>query len=309
MIDKNESDMLALLRTFYHVAREGNFSNASKRMGITPNSVSLQLQRLERCTHTTLFRHSHNKMELTGAGHILHAKSIAIFQEVRTLRHCLHPLQTSENRIRIATIDTLAYPFLKNCISTFQRLSPKAEFIVTSHNSIAASAMLHSAEVDLALVRQTTTPVPEGIFFKPLFSTRMHLLAHHCFESQISTPYPLREELSTLPYVGFTPSNEFFTYLQQSMKELGVFFQVIHTHSQLCTLLHYVNCGMGVTILDETRLSLVPNLLSYPMDIYFPENTFGVLYRSPKSLPAICQIFLEFLLTDTTIADAYKNAL
>ena len=85
-------ELLALLpdlATFARVVEAGNFSAAARLLGITPSTVSRQMQRLERALGTRLLERSTRSLRLTESG-------------TQVYRHCQHMVEAACDAIDVA---------------------------------------------------------------------------------------------------------------------------------------------------------------------------------------------------------------
>jgi DNA-binding transcriptional LysR family regulator len=70
------------LGVFADVAREGSFSGAARRRGITPSSIARQIDALEAQLDTALFLRSTRVLSLTDAGHALLIRARRVLDEL-----------------------------------------------------------------------------------------------------------------------------------------------------------------------------------------------------------------------------------
>src|SRR4051812_10051047 len=96
------------LDAFYHVARQGTFSKASKILGITQSALSQRIQNLEQELGTALFVRESSGVRLTDVGQELvrYCKSRESLEE-EFLGRLRNPAQGLSGVIRIAGYSTI----------------------------------------------------------------------------------------------------------------------------------------------------------------------------------------------------------
>ncbi|NES65496.1 MAG: LysR family transcriptional regulator [Okeania sp. SIO2D1] len=75
-------DQLAAMRAFALVVETGNFSEASRQLGVAVSSVTRQVNALETLLHTQLTNRSTRSITLTPQGHRYYEKVVQILQDV-----------------------------------------------------------------------------------------------------------------------------------------------------------------------------------------------------------------------------------
>ena len=96
------------LRAFDAVAREGSFSKAAERLGLTQPAVTVQVRALEEAYGVSLFDRTGGGVSLTGLGHALFAltqQSHGIEEQVEELLAASFKLERGEFRLAAVLLE------------------------------------------------------------------------------------------------------------------------------------------------------------------------------------------------------------
>lgn len=172
---------LHLLRVFHHVAREGSFSEAARRLHISQPAVSKAVSELERQLDTTLIERMRVKktgpsLALTDAGLALNAHARAIF----SLEHAaIEDLQARSGLKRgeliIGASTTIASYWLPRYLQSFSRLWPDIVLKVVAANTQTIVEDLYDCSLDMALVEGPVQK--EGVAYYPWKEERLVIVA------------------------------------------------------------------------------------------------------------------------------------
>ena len=141
------------LKVFLSVARNLNFTKASKELFISQPAISKHIQELENKYGITLFNRSGNKISLTQAGKLLVAHAEDITEKYRKLDFEMSRLAGNfTGELRIGASTTIAQYLLPPILAKFMLAYPKIKISLISENSSRIEALLHNHEIDLGLV-------------------------------------------------------------------------------------------------------------------------------------------------------------
>lgn len=145
-----------LLETFAWAAQLGSLSATALQVGRTQSAVTMQMQRLEDLLGQSLFHRSGSGVRLTVAGEqfLTHAERI-----LKTHADALAVFSGGGLRgsIVFGSPEDYLIAFFPTLLKTFGARFPDVEIKVVSAPTVELRALLHSRQVDLALV---STPDP-----------------------------------------------------------------------------------------------------------------------------------------------------
>lgn len=137
---------------FAHVVREGSFSRAAERLGVSQSAVTQHVAKLEKSIGMKLLRREQNGVSLTRAGQSLF--------ELADRRVTLDDLIVEKiqgfaslERGYLSVIANAPRPALP-VIASFQKAYPKVEIDFTLYDWTQAMAMLRDRKVDIAIVTE-----------------------------------------------------------------------------------------------------------------------------------------------------------
>ncbi|KQR42788.1 LysR family transcriptional regulator [Acidovorax sp. Leaf160] len=145
------------LRAFDLVVREGTFSAAAERLGLTQPAVSLQVRQLERRLGVRLLERVGRSVRPTAAGAelLLHVPAIAAALQA-ALRAVGSHASEAAGRVRLCTGLTTCLYLLPPVLHRLRAAHPRLEVVVSTGNTEQCLRGVESNTLDLALV---TLPV------------------------------------------------------------------------------------------------------------------------------------------------------
>ena len=141
---------------FAYVVREGSFSAAATRMGVTQSTVTQHVGNLEKAVGTLLLRRGRDGVELTPAGqefYDLADRMVALEVEVSERLEGFNAMKHG----RLNVIGNSPQPALR-LIATFLRRFPDIEVSFGLHDWSTATQMIRNRLADVALI----TDAPES---------------------------------------------------------------------------------------------------------------------------------------------------
>jgi DNA-binding transcriptional LysR family regulator len=245
------------LRSFVAVADELHFGRAAERLQITQPPLSRQIQKLERAVGVQLLERDNRKVVLTAAGKVF------LGEARRMLVLAASSLEQAQ-RIQAGAAGTLRIGF--TAASTFGVLTAFLNVITESHPDIHLDlfemvtreqiARLLEGEIDLGLARP---PFDRTAFASRLIHREELLLAvpqgHRL--TQLNRPVA-PDELAREPVIMYSPINARYFYdLVVRVVPLPVANEnIVHTVSQVLTMLSLVASGRGVAFVPATSTRL-----------------------------------------------------
>ena len=140
-----------LLETFVRAAHSGSLSATALQIGRTQSAVTMQMQRLEEILGQSLLRRSGSGVRLTGAGErfLVHAERI-----LKTHEEALEAF--SDRRLRGSIVfgspEDYLLTFFPSLLKSFGARYPDVEIKVVAAPTVELRVLLHSRQVDLALI-------------------------------------------------------------------------------------------------------------------------------------------------------------
>ncbi|NMP20904.1 LysR substrate-binding domain-containing protein [Sulfobacillus harzensis] len=176
------------LFVFLTVARLGQLTQASKRLNLSPSSVSSQIAALERDMGATLFVRGSRGMKLTASGRTLFSAAEQMEALWNKTSRDVRATQEGVSRVRIAASHTTAELFLPRPLGRFRAQWPETLINLVMTNSETVLDMVTDGAVDVGIIEGT--PVRGRLHHEKLWTDQLTLI--------VSTQHPLahRESVS-----------------------------------------------------------------------------------------------------------------
>ncbi|MGK7247732.1 LysR family transcriptional regulator [Acinetobacter oleivorans] len=131
-------DKLDCIYTFISVVESGNFSNASRKLGITRDQVSKRIFYLESLFGTSLFIRNTRKMDLTRSGEKFYQRCKVIVKELDLAAHdFVYDQKYPEGLLKISAPHAFIQTCFSDIISNFLIQYPHIEIdLLFSENSV-----------------------------------------------------------------------------------------------------------------------------------------------------------------------------
>ncbi|PRX97712.1 LysR family transcriptional regulator [Allonocardiopsis opalescens] len=243
------------LRGFVAVAEELHFGRAAERLAITQPPLSRQIQKLERSIGVQLFERDRRRVELTAAG-------AAFLVEARRLLALADGAPDLARRISAGSSGTLkigftaasSYGTLGRLLNGLEEVLPEIDielFEMVTREQVAA---LLRGEVDVGLARPP--------FDDTAFGSRVLLRERLLVAVPDGHPLALRggpvtgDDLVGLPLIMHSPTRARYFY-DLIVGLLPIAHQnVVHTASQILTMVWLVAAGRGIAFVPESAVGL-----------------------------------------------------
>lgn len=137
---------------FAHVVREGSFSRAAERLGVSQSAVTQHVAKLEKSIGMKLLRREQHGVSLTRAGQTLYELAD---RQVTLDELILERIQGFASLARgyLSVIANAPRPALP-VIASFQKAYPNVEIDFTLYDWTQAMALLRGRKVDIAIVTE-----------------------------------------------------------------------------------------------------------------------------------------------------------
>ncbi len=150
------------LKSFFMVAKIGNFTKAARALFLTQPAVSQHIQALEHFYDTILFDRTGKKIMLTRQGEILFEQTeelLAKFQEVETIFMGMNNM--SRGRLYIASSAVISAYMLPGIIGQYHNTYPDIELNLRGGNTHQTTLMVLEGQVDFGFAAGSPTRYPE----------------------------------------------------------------------------------------------------------------------------------------------------
>jgi LysR family glycine cleavage system transcriptional activator len=233
---------LNALRAFDAVARLGGVRLAAQSLHVTAAAVTQQVKLLERSLGVALLRREGRGVELTDAGHRLHAGTA---RHLRAIAHAADELRPQGRRVRVSTVPSFAVRWLVPRLKHFTALHPEVQIEVGADPRVIN---LDDREYDLA--------IREGLGRYPGAETRLLLPLHVL---PVCTPGYLRRVFGRVPARGW-PKARLLHEVDHAwwapwLDQAGI------SGVDVASGLHFSHTVMAIAAaLDEQGVALVPRV-------------------------------------------------
>jgi DNA-binding transcriptional LysR family regulator len=255
------------LRYFVTLAEELHFSRAAERLGISPPTLTIQIQEIERALSAKLFARTKRSVALTPAGEIFLVEA----------RHVLAQFARAENvgrragrgeigRIEIGYVGGAAYSgVLQGQTAQFRSAWPEVELKARELPIGDVVARVKDGQIDVGFIRLPVA-LPSGLQSHLLLRDR-YCVALPATHPEGAGAEPIRPEgLASEAFI--TPEQAAGTH---EFARRGKFRPEIVADPgslSLVAVLAQVSLGMGVAIVPSVAAAVVqfPNVIFRPID-------------------------------------------
>ena len=141
------------MRVLREVAAQGSFSAAAEALSFTQSAVSQQVAALERETGAKLVERGARGIRLTEAGEAIVRHADAVLSRLESAEEELRAIAGLRGgRLRLAGFQSAGATLLPRAVREFHELHPDVELGMLQAEPTAATALLRSGEIDLAVV-------------------------------------------------------------------------------------------------------------------------------------------------------------
>lgn len=190
-------DNLTDLKYFLEVARTGNITRASERLGVTQPSITLALKRLEDKTGITLLERSRKGTHLTRQGEGLFKIGERMLNDwERDTRMIAQGQNEPMGRYTIGVHSAVAQYTLGNFLPGMLEKFPELEINLTHDLSRKITEQVISREVDLGLVINSI-PHPDLVIHK-ILTDEVTLFKHPSYKGDVLIIDPALKQTTSL---------------------------------------------------------------------------------------------------------------
>jgi DNA-binding transcriptional LysR family regulator len=297
------------LRAFVTIARLGTLARAAEALFLSPPSVSLQLQALERELGTQLVERGRRRITLTRAGQTLFEQARPLIEGLDALDARFHSalsgLTAGELTIAAGT-STIQY-LLPPLVAAYRERHPEVRMQLANVTGKDGLALLRSDQADFAV--GSMLDVPHDISYQPFrrFDPMLILPVGHPLAER--EPIQL-QDLS--PYGLILPPQRLTTYrlVDLVFQQRKVPYTVAIEVGGWEIIKQYVAMGLGISIVTGICLTDADRgrLVARNMRAYFPQRSYGVVMRKGKHLSPEARAFVDLIEPDLAMQREYEAA-
>lgn len=266
---------IRFLRTFVAIARYGSFAAAADRVALTQAAVSLQMRSLETELKRTLFDRSGRTVVLNAEGRAMLIQAEEILALYERLRSGSDASQITGS-VGIGTVVSAMGP-LTLAVADVKTSYPALEVRVVAAKSGELASMVEHGDLDGAIVVESSSRLPAGMRFIPLYTEPLVLL----------TPRSLRggqvpDILSTRPFLRFDRTLRTGALIDRALRRARLQVQEFLELNAVEALVELVRQEVGVTVVPRLRRSGWERdtaLRVLPLGEDLPERRIGLLER------------------------------
>ncbi len=277
-----------LFRYFVAVAEEQHFTRAAERLGITPPTLTHQIQKLESQLGVKLLRRKGNtKVVVTEAGQRFLPGAREVLRQAEEAAAIARQAGRGElGRLELGFVAPLfSAGLLRRWIDTFRQTHPAIDITIRNLVPMAQISEIARKELDAGFARPPHK-YPSGvrgfeIYRQPLVLAlpREHPLARH---KDISPAMLARET-----FVKTTPELDIgFSGLTEAIARIGKFTpRVVKRDGDFIAVLGYVALGYGIAVVPELMKTMdgadvvFRNIAANPV----PQTSIAFVYSSDPS--------------------------
>jgi LysR family transcriptional regulator, transcriptional activator of the cysJI operon len=289
------------LRTLIAVIEQGNFINASKKLGITQPGVSQRMKYLEQELGVNLIIRDNHLIHLTTEGKIVYDYALEIIRIEQQMRNLLNQLSDAvSGEIRIGASSVPGECMLPRMIRAFRERYPDIQITLQISGSKQMQEKLLRDEVDVIVVYGT---VPDD-----------RLLTHPIGNDQIVGICPVGHPWASAKIEFSDAKNQTWiarekgsgtrTYLERAWREYGAEFLIEYTFGSTESIIAAVEAGLGVALISREyalRAKKLGRVEMFQIDQVSLERKFTLAVLKKLSNVSPIRQFIEYASTNMTL--------
>lgn len=287
---------LELYKVFYYVAKNLNFSQASKALFISQSAVSQAIKTLETKLNTTLFIRSTKKVILTPEGKLL-------FEHIEPAINLIMNghLSLQENpsltkgKLHIGASDTICKYYLIPYLKQFHALYPNVHLQVTNRTSTACVDLLKQGSVDFIVTNLPNDALDDQMLIQPTVYFSDVFIVGKEYAHLTETPVSLNQ-LVKEPILMLEKNTATSKYLYQLFEQDNLFIQPSVELGSIDLLVDLTEIGLGIAFVPEYCLK---NKEVYKVTLETP--------LSQRQLAIVTNKLMPLNLASQKLIDLLKN--
>lgn len=273
------------LELFYHVARCGGITAASRQMpyGIQQPAISIQMSALEAALDDTRLFHR-RPFELTPAGRRLFDFVRGFFDHLDAVAD--EVARRTRTTLRLAAPATILRDHVPGLLIELRGKRPDVEITLHEANQRQCEQLLEKDEIDLAVCDLHGRPA-SGLKSEVVLELPLALIVpEHLFASGIPT---VAELAQTRPLVAMPPNETLSRVFQDRLNRMGISWRTSIEVSSTELVRAYVAGGLGVGLAVGVPGQACPDGTKMLVLESFPRLVIAALWRD-KLTPLAAQV-------------------
>jgi DNA-binding transcriptional LysR family regulator len=293
------------LRYFVTLAEQLHFARAAEILGISPPTLTIQIQDLERILDAKLFTRTKRAVALTAAGEVFLIEARAVIEQFARAESVGRRAGRGEmGRIELGYVGSAVYGgAVQGQISRFRRALPSVQINAREFPMDNLPDLINGGQVDIGFVR-FPIKLPDTLRKHTLFedSFCVALPADHP-QSILTTPlHP--KDLATFRFI--IPEQAAGTY--EVARRGGFVPEIVAAPGSLLAVLAQVSLGLGIAIVPSVLTAAVhiPNVIFRRLRGNPLISEVGVVFRGEEHSPVVKKLIEQITLSHKTIFSAHK---
>lgn len=267
------------LRLFRAVAREGNLTRASKKLCLTPQTVSTQIRDLESDLGEALFTRAGRNMRLTDVGRVVLGYANEIFTVGQELREALRGLPTERPlRLMVGVANVLPKIIAHRLIEPALKIGRPVRVVCEEGTPEKLLSELSVHRLDVVL---SDAPIPNNVrvraFNHHLGTCGVSLMAHRSLAGRLRKGFP--DELTGAPLLLPTADTALRSKLDAWFQTRGIQPTVAGEFEDSALLKAFGQAGVGAFA--------VPSVIENEVSRQYRVKSIGVLEDVTENFYAI----------------------
>jgi DNA-binding transcriptional LysR family regulator len=253
------------LKYFVEIYECKNYSDAAKKLYITPQGLSMAITRLEAELGFRLFYRSSNILMLTETGEQLLPRAREIIKQFDDCKHFFELKKRNEETIRIGCAFGAMPEFAGSLIFEFTQKFPQYQIVIDEFSDIACEEAVKNQLVELGF---GLGPIDHKIFESyPMFSRQICLLVHSS-HPLAKKEHVSAEVLKSFPIMIMNEESKTYRILISYCQKLGFEPRIIYKSGDVISIHRLVNAnkGVGISVVSVAADIQHPNVRAIPFD-------------------------------------------
>lgn len=288
-------DRLRCMEVFVEVARDGSFSGAARRLGISKGSVTKHVAWLEKALGARLLHRTTKQVGLTEAGESALRSGRQLLERYEEIEADLRgAVRQPRGVIRIGTPPSFGAQHLAPLVAAFTRRYPDIQIALMLDDGTAnfialgldLSIRIAPPLDDASYIAQPLTKAPQVLVAAPAYlakrgtpQTPAQLAQHNCLVHSLKSPTNRWHLAGPDGPVTVRVRGSMYSNLGEALKHAALLGHGISMHP------YYM---VSEELAAGTLQVVLPQYVPIGLDIY-------VIYSSRQNLPLRVRAFVEFL--------------
>ncbi len=299
---------LRQLSYFTTIVNEGNISQAAKKLSISQPPLSHQMKLLEEELGATLFERGSRRIRLTPEGKTFYERALMILDLSQTARTELTiQKQEIQGTLRLGIISSAVEFTTINYLAPFRKAYPKTIFDIHESNSYHLLDLLHSNQIDLAVIR---TPFArsglevQALPPEPFLAIGCENIWKYCKNPPKKETTGIQSQLETIPLCDLASAplilyRRWKSHVLSCFEEQALEPNIICTADDARTSLLWASEGLGLALVPESVLCMNSNTSLKCKIIVQPQIHSGIclVKRKERSLSPVGDTFYRHFQT------------